>query len=460
MKEVVTMNLRDARSKQIEFLAISLVLALSCIFWFLGLLSLSVAIWSTCIFLIILVFLSWYRFDGGSHPVFLFLGLLLIFQGGRLLGYIAGALNDPFRMELETWIPFEVPSETKVLSLFSIALSAACIYLLCRASYRKTALEESGREKALPALYIFFILTFPFMILKNILYLRYMMAHGGYYAIYTDYEGVVSSAGFIVRGLGILGTSAFMLIYLLERSSRRITVVTTLYMVASIGDLLIGYRGKVYTLVLTLWYLRNPKQGKRFPLPTILFAGLLMASLGVVILAFREQHAVEYLNPMAFVAQQGVSLNVTEAAIEYRHVFEPHGVSYIVHDLLGAFVPVMDATGGKFMPRDLSLFLNPFMFAQGNGTGSDYLAQLYIAGKLWGVLWGSIFVGAVFAWLQRVGKDVWGGIAMVCIGQYLIYIPRGGILEPLSQGIRIGIPMLILLWTANYLGSVKKAPGM
>jgi hypothetical protein len=199
-----------------------------------------------------------------------------------------------------------------------------------------------------------------------------------------------------------------------------------------------------------LWYLRNLKRGKRFPLWTMLTAGLLMATVGVVIVAFREQHAVRYLNPVAFLSQQGVSLNVTECAIEYRHDFERYGFSYLLHDLTSAFVPVMEVGEGKLIARDLSLFLNPAAFEQGDGTGSDYLAQLYVAGATWGVFLGSIFVGFLFAWLQRIGNSLWGRIAMICIGQSLIYIPRGGLLEPFSQAVKIGLPMLVLLFIADF----------
>ena len=442
---------RGASSKLVEFFILTLTLASTCCLWFLGLLTLPVAIWLTSLFLIALVFLCWYRFDGGLHPVFLFMGLLLVFQGGRLLGYITGAVDDPFQIELQTWVPFNVHPDTKFISLFVVAFSALVIYLSCRLFYRKNISESNGKHhQYLRVLYLFFLFTFPFLVIKDVLYLRYMMAHGGYYAIYTDYEGVVSSAGVIVRTLGAFATSAFLLIYLIETNPRRLTIVTSLYLLGSVGDLLMGYRGKVYTLVLMLWYLRNLKRGKPFPLRTMLIAGFVMTTVGVVIVAFREQHAVQYLNPMAFLAQQGISFNVTECAIEYRHAFERYGASYLLHDLTAAFVPVMEAKDGQFIARDLSLFLNPFSFEQGAGTGSDYLAQLYVAGAIRGVFLGSLFVGFLFVWLQRIGKELWGQIVMVCIGQSLIYIPRGGLLEPFSQGVKVGLPILALLWIADF----------
>ena len=447
---VGSIGIRKFPAGIVEFFVLSLMLTAGCCLWLLGLLTLPVAIWLTCFFLIALVFQCWYQFDGGLHPVFLFMGLLLVFQGGRLLGYITGAVEDPFRIELQTWVPFEVHSESKFLSLFVIALSAALIYLPCRFFYQKITLEDLTKySRYLGVLYLFFFLSFPFLIIKDVLYVRYMIAHGGYYAIYTDYEGVVSSAGFVVRSIGVFATSAFMLIFLIETKSRRLVTLTSLYMLGSIGDLLMGYRGKVYTLILLLWYVHNLKHGKRFPLQRILVVGVLMATLGVAIVAFREQHDIQYINPMSFLAQQGISLNVTECAIEFRHVFERHGASYLLHDFTAAFVPVMDAGKGQFMARDLSLFLNPSAFESGNGTGSDYLAQLYIVGGVWGIAIGSLFVASLFVGLQRMGKNLWGGIAMVCLGQSLIYIPRGGLLEPFSQAIKVGIPMLIMLWAAD-----------
>ncbi len=437
-------------AKLAEFFVFSLLFAGACGLWLLGLLTLPVAIWLTVLLLCALIFLCWRHFNGGLHPVFLFMMLLLVFQGGRLIGYMTGILEDPFQIEVQTWIPFDVHPSTKIISLLVLALSALAIYLPCRFFYRLAPQEDGEKYRPyLGCLYFFFILTFPFLIIKDVLYLRYMMAHGGYYAIYTDFEGVVSSAGVVVRSLGVLASAAFMLIFLIETKPRRLAIITTVYLLGSIGDLLMGYRGKVYTLILVLWYLRNLKRGKPFPLWTMLTAGILMASLGVIIVAFREQHQVQYLNPVAFLSQQGVSFNATECAIEFRHEFQRYGASYLLHDLTSAFVPVMEAGEGEFIARDLSLFLNPVTFEQGNATGSDYLAQLYVAGATWGVFIGSLFVGFVFVWLQRMGRGLWGGIAMVCIGQSLIYIPRSGLLEPFSQAIRIGLPMIAMLWIAG-----------
>src|SRR5271157_5305555 len=62
----------------------------------------------TVLLLASLIVLSWRRFDQGRHPCFLFLGTLMLFQGGGLLAYCLGADNDPLRVQIMTPIPFYV----------------------------------------------------------------------------------------------------------------------------------------------------------------------------------------------------------------------------------------------------------------------------------------------------------------------------------------------------------------
>src|SRR5579862_4471181 len=54
------------------------------------------------LWLVALVVLAWSRFEAGRHPCFLFLSLLLLFQGGRLAAAFAGGGIDIFRIELMT----------------------------------------------------------------------------------------------------------------------------------------------------------------------------------------------------------------------------------------------------------------------------------------------------------------------------------------------------------------------
>jgi hypothetical protein len=420
--------------------------------WLLGLLPIENAVYLTFGYLVAILFLAWYRFDGGRHPVFLFLGLLLIFQGGRLLGAIFGLINDPFRIEVQTWSPFDVSSSTKGITLLILALSATLAYLPCSLFYRKVRLSHSYPDHLLPTLYVLFGLTGPFLVLKNYLYVKYMQTHGGYYAIYTDYDGVVGSAGTAVRLLALLGTQAFMLIYVIERRTKRLMTVTCLFMLVSIGDLLVGYRGKVFTLILTLWFIRNIKRGKGFPLLVLVLGGVALTSIGFLALAFREQHDVNYINPLQFAVQQGISLNVTECAVEFRHVFNTHGASYLLHGLESVFIPVEKAKSGQLFSQDLSVFLNPIAYSMGTGTGSAYMAEAYIAGGLFAVCTASFVLGIAFAWIQRLGGRFSGGIAMVCFGQFLIYTPRSGLFEPVSLALKTALPLGLILFTANMIG--------
>jgi hypothetical protein len=168
-------------------------------------------------YLFVLQLLALKRFDGGRHPAFLFLGLLILFQAGRPLGSIFDNKLDPFVFELQTATPFDVSPLTSALTILAICLSALCVYLPCRFRFRPVTLISTQNKGWLPALYTLFVLTLPFAAYKNFVYLQYIRDHGGYLAVYTDNEAIVASAGLLVRTISLIASNLFMVIFLLER---------------------------------------------------------------------------------------------------------------------------------------------------------------------------------------------------------------------------------------------------
>ena len=111
----------------------------------------------TVLLLSFLIVLAWKRFDQGRHPCFLFLCALLLFQGGRLLGFCLGVTPDPLEIELFTPAPFSIPREEAGIVLLAIALSAICVYAPCRWNYRR--IQPPGDQavrRYLPYLYVVF----------------------------------------------------------------------------------------------------------------------------------------------------------------------------------------------------------------------------------------------------------------------------------------------------------------
>ena len=443
-------------SKYVALIEVSAYLSIvfvSASFAVVGLLPLPACVCLTSLLLISLLFLSWYRFDGGRHPCFLFLGMLLLFQGGRLIGYLFGVTVDPMMIVAETDIPLSVKPGSAQLTLLILCLSAVCVYLPCRLNYER-ALFHPGREmRWMSAITALALITTPFSIYKNLKYLLFIRAHGGYLAIYTDSAELLQSVGTIIRALSLINVTAIMLAYVLERRPRRLKVILILFLALSTLDLLIGFRGKFFTEILALWFIHNLKTGRRFRLPRLMFACALISLVAIVASAFREESSVAMLSPVGFVAQQGISLNVTEAAVEFRHRFEKYGAGYVWGGFVNGLVP-QGARPGTDWSADLSTFLNAQAAAMGFGTASSYLAELFLFGGIAGVVIGSLAIGYCCSVLQHISSQAWGAVILAFVLPSLIYLPRLELLNPLAMLIKalvslVVVAAFVVIWNSS-----------
>jgi oligosaccharide repeat unit polymerase len=379
-----------------------------------------------------LLFVSWWRFDGGRHPCFLFLAMLFVFQGSRLAGFVLGVTRDPMRIVVATAVPLDVTDQSARIALFLIAASAICIYIPCRLSYRRVLLPPGDMSEWLPALYLVVVFSFPFALYKNLMYFLYIRAHGGYLVVYTDNAAVLHSAGPIARSASIVCAAAILIAYVIERRRGRVTFLLTLYFGLSGLDLLIGFRGKVFTEILSIWLLHNLKTGKRFRLVHVALAALVINSIAIGVAAYREDSRIKMLSPFAFLASQGVSMNVTEAAVQYRERFARHGFAYVVDGFTSGITPSASSGEGQLLTYDLTAYLNPVASRMGFGTASTYLAELYLLAGFPAVILGSLAVGFSLKFLHRISTSAPGAIAMAFVLPSLIYLPRAEFLNPLA----------------------------
>ncbi len=416
-------------------------------------LSVNGCIWAVTLLLIGIFLSSWRNFKGGRHPCVLFLGMLLIFQGGRLIAYIFGVLSNPMDIEVATPVPLAVNPHAEITTLLLILISAICIYAPSRFEYQPVQFSPGYEKKWLPALYVLVVLTFPFALEKNWLYLSYIQSHGGYLAVYTDNADLLQSAGFAIRSLALINNTALILTYVFERRPKRIFIILFLYFLLSGLDLLIGFRGKFFSQALGLWYIHKLKTGRRFkPLPLIVTA-ILASILAVVIGGFREERSIELLSPLGFIAQQGISLNVTESAVAYYDLFHRYGLSYLWGGLIYGIVPPPASINHQLWTNDLTNYLNPVAADLGFGTASSYLAELYLAGGTFAVIIGSVIVGFILRYLHVKSKYAFGAALMAFLLPPLIYMPRLEFFGPLAALVRIGIgfvPVLIFLVIFNW----------
>lgn len=386
----------------------------------------------TALVLTVLLFSAWRRFDGGRHPCFLFLAMMVIFQGGRLIGFVLGVTREPMQIEVATAVPLNVSSESARIALFLIVVSALCAYIPCLLSYRPAALRETRWADWLPALYLLIAFTFPFALYKDLMYFLYLRSHGGYLAVYTDNAAVLQSAGPIARSVSIVCAAALLIAYVLERRRRWVAPLLTLYFALSILDLLIGFRGKVFTEFLSIWLLHNLKTGRKFQLVPIVASALLLNGVAVAAAAYREEIGIQMLSPISFLADQGVSMNVTEAAVEYQSRFARHGLNYVIGGFTSGITPSNPTDEGRLWTADLTKYLNPSAAEMGFGTASTFLAELYLLRGIPAVVVGSLCVGYCLAYFHRISSTIPGAMALAFLLPSLIYLPRAELLNPLA----------------------------
>jgi len=381
-----------------------------------------------CVLLMLgLTMSAWWHFEGGRHPCFLFLAMLFVFQCGRLLGYMTGFPGDPFAIEVQTQYPFSVSRESGEITLLLIALSAVCVYMPCRFSYRRVVFLAGPEQSWLSPLYLLLTVTLPFAAYKNYVYLSYIRSHGGYLAVFTDNEAILQSAGTLVRGVALVGTSVLFLLYLFERRRAHTVLLLSLFFAVSSMDLLIGFRGKFFIQIAVLWFIHNLKTGKRFNLIRLLSAAVPISLLAVMLVGLRENRTVNLVGPLDFLSGQGVSMNVTELAVEKRGVFEKNVARYVLGDVKSMFAPDNDN-----FATDLSLYLNAAAFSRGFGTGSSYLAEAYLIGGVSGVVVASLLIGMMLSWIHNHSGSWMGAVLTMASLGSIIYMPRGGLMDPLS----------------------------
>ncbi|MGA8874592.1 MAG: O-antigen polysaccharide polymerase Wzy [Candidatus Korobacteraceae bacterium] len=446
-----------------EVLGYLFVVAVGTLCFLFGWLSPNAAGVLTVLLLSFLIVLAWKRFDQGRHPCFLFLCTLLLFQGGRLIAFCLGVTPDPLDIELFTPAPFSLPREDVGIVLLAIVLSAICVYAPCRWNYRRIKPPgDQAVRRYLPYLYVLFFFTISASLVKNYLYFRYALAHG-YLAFFTDYYRLAGTVPMPVRVIAVLDLPVFLAIFVIEKRKKPLWTATALYFGVAALYLAAGSRGGTLSLALALWYVARIKSSKRarLLLPALLVAILICAA----VLVDASRNSVEggqyyALGPGEFIAQQGLSLNVTELAINYKHLFGPHIGAYLFHDLWEMFVPtdISRYVPGGYLSWDMVVFLNPGISKMGFGTGGSYLAEMYLLGGLGGVVVLSLLLGYGLNLLYACGRNAWALIVVALILPDFLLMPRGDNLAWLSTLMRNAIlfcPLLAGWWLFSLLSSLR-----
>jgi oligosaccharide repeat unit polymerase len=433
-----------------EVLTCLTVVAAASLAFLAGWLAVNAAVVLTVLLLTSLIILSWLRLGRGRHPCFLFLCTLMFFQGGRLLAYCLGGEPDPMRIRAMGADSFTVGQSYEGLVLLCLALSAVCIYAVCRWNYAPLNPPDAAPvRRYLPYLYLAFALTLPAQLFKNYRYFQYVQDHGGYFAIYQNYAGLAASTPLIVRAIALFTLPVFVAIFVFEDRKKLVAIATILYFAAASMTLLMGARLSVFALILTLWYVSRMKSTRRQRIVRLLILAVALSYLAQFIGSYREDAGGTDLQEMdlaKFVALEGTSIDVTSLAVRYRDQFSRYAPTYLLFELQDAYgsTDVQNYAPGKTLAYDVSVFLNPILFDLGGGVGGSYIGQAYVTGGIVAVVIVSLLVGLGLHLMYRSSQHLLLFLLVVLTMPIVLYMPRGDLIGWVSILARNAILLLLL----------------
>jgi oligosaccharide repeat unit polymerase len=420
----------------------------------------------TALLLILLLGLSWRNLNQGRHPCFLFLGMLLLLQGGRLLTYCLGSEPDPLRVRVQTGLPFDLSRRDQGIALLCVALSALCIYAVCRLNFRQIATPNiRSAQQYLPYLYLVFYIGVPIQIFKNYSYYQYAQDHGGYMYFFVNHGEFAATVPLWVRLVSLVSLPSFVGIFILETRKKYLYLATVCYFTSSLLLLLMGSRMGTLGLIVALWYAAGIKSGKKARTRAVIALACALFVIAGLFQALREDSdaAAYAVDPLKLVTLSGNSLDVTLVVVKYRQLFSPYAGSYLWNELTFGFSShdLQHYFRGSELGADVSVLLNPAAFAQGVGTAGSYIAEAYMVGGVAGVIVISLLIGFALHWLYLLSSTPLTLFIVVMLLPDFINMPRGDLLDWLSVLAKtlLFLIVLILGWKLySVLVWLKQAP--
>ena len=406
------------------------------------------------------------------HPYILFLVAFFVFILGRIFLDILG-LSD-FAQTI--WFTVHVFSENIQKEILeTITLSLVCLH--CGALFalgilsNKDVNYSTWHNKELIkkiGFFLFFISVIPYF-LNVLVQVLYVFKHG-YVSLYSAKELIVQNP--ILRIFDDFYKIGFFLYLATLPSKKEIRIPVIIYCTILGLTLLIGRRGTVFTEILTIiayFGLRDEIKFKRFA-----FIVLSLIPLALVVQIIRSSGDLNTFdaNPKEvlenFIFEQGGSSKILGYTFEFEKELDG-GLKYLFDPVVvglknGTFgrmllkpVPVgqsLEVINSRYsLAHMISYKANPDIYLSGNGLGTSFVAEFYIAGRYWGVALLSfiMFFGFVY-FIGRYKYSVVGIFLLLYIMPNIFFMPRAHPLDFVNFLIR----PIIFLVVLQILFPVKK----
>jgi O-antigen polysaccharide polymerase Wzy len=385
---------------------------------------------------------NWHAQGDGRNGSFLFLVLGYIFLCGRAFPALWG--GDSSLAEIGYTEGFNVAPNIVMDYVVLVLASFFFIHLgsLLPRQMMPTLSPLPADAKIYRTLFLLFL---PALIYKNVYYFNYIMSHGGYLAIYQDSDHI-EGVGFFARAGALLCLSSFTLYFFHETDRKKAGRALVFFLLVFATELLVGLRGKFFVAALVFFLMYKLRFGGKFSWRGLLAMLGPIIVIAVLVEVMREQKGESIVTGTlltGFLAQQGVSAGVSLVVLDDLTYFAGSAWSYFWHQFLVPFYSQPEVPQGWFLANDISMKVMPDAYAAGFGTGSSYLAELFLLGGWAGVCAGSLLIG----WLLSIARYFYQGVAgavvfwIVC---GVVYYPRTMLQEPVHNLFRYAAPIILL----------------
>lgn len=384
--------------------------------------------------------INWHEHHSGRSPTFIFLILGCVFLCGRAFPVLFG--GDTQLARISFFDVYDISTDT-VMSYVLLVLASFFFVHLGSLLPRPTKVTlNTSRHDARIYLLIFAVLL-PVYLYKNYYYFSYIMASGGYVAIYMGTEHI-EGIGILVRLGALLCLAAFTLYFFHETNRQKSRLALIFFVVVFSSELLVGLRGKFFVVTLVLFLFYKIRFGGGFSIRGLLGLSVVIFILAIAVEIMRQGgSSIEGSLLMGFLAQQGATAAVNLVVIDNLQNFSPNAGSYFLRQFAVPFYSQPDVEPGWFLANDISMMVMPTAYALGFGTGSSYLAELLLLGGWVGVCAGSLAIGWLLAGLRHFYQGVAGAI-MFWVVCGIVYYPRTMLQDPIHNLMRYAGPILFV----------------
>lgn len=407
-------------------------------------LSNSEMVWNICALsaMAACTYFTWSSTNNGLHPSFLFQLFLIFFQGGRLISYLLNAGTE------EIWV-IDLYGAPSVFSLSTIKTTILLFGLCSYIIYFTTLINPPIIQFKVPVIssniFLFiFVITLPFYIYKNVAYLQYIFTHGGYIAIYANNGEHLQSVGLIIRFLSNICFSAYLLYIFHEHKLERLKFIMFFFLVLFSTELIIGLRGKYFVFLFLNILIYKQKIKKGFKIAYLAFISLFVVIASILTASFRENLAFETASLLPqFFYTQGNSSVISALAVEQYDRFHPHSLNYLFNATLLSFRHQNDFKAGDILAADFTNYLSPQSYDLGFGTGTSFIAELYLLYGIPTIIIGTFAIGLLMSIVKCYLKGIAGTFSFIIL-MGCVYLPRSSYLDPISGILKYGIPCLVV----------------